>query len=115
MKIEKLMSKNLTESPFTKTTLFDDKNMLISELNLKNGDEIPPCEHEGSSLLLYITEGTGKINAYDEETEVTQGDLICINKDEIVSIRSDSPQGLSCFEVITPRPPIKEQYNELGM
>lgn len=114
-KIEKLTSKSLNDSPFTKTTLFDDKNMLVFELTLKNGDEIPPSEHEGSSLLLYITKGIGKVNIADKETEVQEGNLIYLSKDEIAKIKSDFPQGLSCFVVISPRPPIKEQYNELGM
>jgi mannose-6-phosphate isomerase-like protein (cupin superfamily) len=115
MKLEKLFSKNPTANPFTKTTLFSDKNVLVFEINLKSSEEFPPCEHKGSSLLLYAVAGKGKIEMNDNETEFEQGDLMCFCEEEIFKIKNHSAQDLYCFAAITPRPPIKEQYNELGI
>lgn len=115
MKIERLENSTINNNSITKTTLFNEKDMLIFHINLKPGEEFPCCEHENSSLLMCFIDGNGQILYKDETINISSGTLAYFDETDLFRIRNTGTIPLSCVSIISPRPAIKAQYNELGI
>lgn len=115
MKLEKIADKIVyLDNTFTKRVLFNEEKVLTFVLNLKNGQELPPHQHEESDLVLHVIAGKGELTVDGKVSNIEVGDVIYCVGEEMFSLKNNSNENMSCFVVIAPRPSPKAYANEFG-
>ena len=66
------------------------------------GQEVPP-HVSSSSVLLTILEGEGVVSGADGDREVSRGEVVCFEPNELHGMRSQA-QAFVVLATITPRP-----------
>lgn len=114
MQIEKGNERILySDSTFTKRMIFNKEKVLNFMLNFKPGQELPPHTHEESDLILHVITGSGQLTVDGNVQNITEGDVVYCEGNEVFSMKNDSNDNLSCFVVIAPRPVPKIYSDEV--
>lgn len=105
MKIEKISEKMVyMDNNLTKRILVNEDKVLSFILNFRQGQGVPPHNHEESDLIVYVMVGEGEMVVDGKPNRVSEGDVIYCKGSEVFSITNTGTRDMSCFVVLAPNP-----------
>ncbi|GHI00535.1 cupin domain-containing protein [Neobacillus kokaensis] len=97
-----------SEEKFTKRIIYKKGETTAFVLNFLPGQSLPAHKHPGTEVYLYVITGNGTIITDGKESEVSEADLIHVNREEEMSFKNSGNEPLSLYVVLSKIP--SEQY-----
>ncbi|SOC44177.1 cupin domain-containing protein [Salinicoccus kekensis] len=76
------------EERFTKIDIFKNRNSSMFMLNFTPGQTMKSHTHPGKELYLHVLAGHGEFLIEDEAVNVTEGDVIHLEADEMIGFEN---------------------------
>lgn len=77
-----------SEERFTKKDIFKSRNSSMFLLNFISGQTMKSHSHPGKELYLHVLSGKGEFIIGDEKIQVTEDDVIHLEKDEMIGFEN---------------------------
>jgi quercetin dioxygenase-like cupin family protein len=100
-----------SEERFTKRIIFKKGETTAFVLNFLPGQQLPVHKHPGTEVYLYVVTGTGTINIDGEETQVTEADVIHVDREEEMAFKNSGSEPVSLYVVLSKTPSDKFAQN----
>lgn len=65
--------------------VFDDRDPRTVLLRLEDGESVPPHQHPGTDIVMYVIDGELSVRLGDEHYQVTAGDAVSFSGDQDIS------------------------------
>lgn len=105
MEIKSLQSyQEYSEASFKKQIIFQKDDSVVFKLNFMPHQALPLHKHPGAQVYLLVLEGSGTVLIDEEKTDVTTGDVIHVNSDEMFGFENISESQTSLYVVLSKIP-----------
>ena len=81
-------ARTFDEARFTKVDIFKSKNSSMFLLNFTSRQTMKSHSHPGKELYLHVLSGKGEFIIDDEKIQVTEDDVIHLEKDEMIGFEN---------------------------
>lgn len=81
-------ARTFDEARFTKVDIFKSRNSSMFLLNFTAGQTMKSHGHPGKELYLHVLSGKGEFIIKDEKVQVTEDDVIHLEKDEMIGFEN---------------------------
>jgi quercetin dioxygenase-like cupin family protein len=82
--------------------LLDATHCNVRVIRLAPGQALPPHTHGASDLMLYVVEGTGRLEAPEGAIAFTAGSLAHLRGDEELRVSNPGPVGMTLLAFFAP-------------
>ncbi|MDF2854411.1 MAG: hypothetical protein K0Q87_262 [Neobacillus sp.] len=100
-----------SEERFTKRIIFKKGETTAFVLNFLPGQQLPVHKHPGTEVYLYVVTGTGTIIINGEETQITEADVIHVDREEEMAFKNSGSEPVSLYVVLSKTPSDKFAQN----
>lgn len=93
-----------SEANFKKQILFQKQENVVFKLNFMPNQALPLHKHPGAQVYILVLEGAGTVQIAEEKTEVTTGDVIQVDGDELFAFANTSETKTSLYVFLSKIP-----------
>ncbi|HVX19612.1 MAG TPA: cupin domain-containing protein [Acidimicrobiales bacterium] len=80
----------------------DAEQCNVRVIRLVPGQNLPPHTHGSSDLMLYVVDGTGRLDTPDGPTDFTAGTLAHLRGDEELRVSNTGTTGMTLLAFLAP-------------
>jgi len=93
-----------SETSFKKQILFKKGENVVFNLNFMPGQGLPLHKHPGAQVYILVLNGSGEVQVGEEKTEVTTGEVIYLEGEELFAFKNTSNMNASLYVFLSKIP-----------
>jgi quercetin dioxygenase-like cupin family protein len=86
-----------SEERFTKRIIYKKGETTAFVLNFLPGQKLPTHKHPGTEVYLYVVTGNGTLILDDQETVITEADIIHVGGEEELAFNNNGNEPVSLY------------------